>query len=624
MLRLINDFDWSGTSLGPMRDWPATLTVTVRVMLASPAPMVMLMGPDGVMVYNDAYSVFAGQRHPDLLGSKVIEGWPEVADFNRHVMDVGMRGETLTFDRQKLTLWRNETPEEVWLDLDYSPVLGEDGRPLGVLAIVYDTTGRVKAEQALARSEESLSFALDAAGMVGIWDWDIINDCVTSDARFARMFGVDPARAEEGAPIAAFVAGVHPEDRAEVTDRINEALRQCGKFRAEYRLLNREGARERWVLALGRAVPGPEGKAVRLPGVVVDISDRKASEARLAESEAKFRAIADTLPQMVWSTLPDGFHDYYNARWYEYTGVPEGSTDGEGWNGMFHPEDQERAWERWRHSLATGEPYEVEYRLRHHSGEYRWTLGRAVPIRDDHGRITRWFGTCTEIHESKLAAEEREIVAQELSHRIKNIFSVLNGIIGLSARTYPEIRPFAEQLRQRIYAMGQAHEFVRPHSEASRSTVRHSSLLALVAELLEPFRGPGGRRVVLEGPDAHIDDPAATPLALLFYELATNAAKYGALSAEGGEVAITTAMEGDSYRIVWRETGGPKLESPPSKEGFGSRLIALSVSGQMSGKVERFWEPEGLRVDISIPVATLNRSGKIRPTPLPSPATETA
>ena len=100
-----------------------------------------------------------------------------------------------------------------------------------------------------------------------------------------------------------------------------------------------------------------------------------AREAELAASERRFRVMTSAMPQMVWTTLPDGFHDYYNDRWYEFTGVPYGSTDGAGWNDMFHPDDQERAWTRWRHSLATGEPYEIEYRLRHHSGAYRWTLG---------------------------------------------------------------------------------------------------------------------------------------------------------------------------------------------------------------------------------------------------------
>ncbi|KQT82162.1 PAS domain-containing hybrid sensor histidine kinase/response regulator [Aurantimonas sp. Leaf443] len=122
-----------------------------------------------------------------------------------------------------------------------------------------------------------------------------------------------------------------------------------------------------------------------------------------------FRAIANSIDQMVWSTRPDGFHDYYNDRWYEFTGVPAGSTDGEGWNGMFHPEDQEKAWAVWRQSLETGEPYRIEYRLRHRSGAYRWVLGRAQPIRDASGRIARWFGTCTDIQE---IVDAREVLAR--------------------------------------------------------------------------------------------------------------------------------------------------------------------------------------------------------------------
>ena len=135
-------------------------------------------------------------------------------------------------------------------------------------------------------------------------------------------------------------------------------------------------------------------------------------EAEIAASERRFRVMTSAMPQMVWTTRPDGFHDYYNDRWYAFTGVPYGSTDGEGWNDMFHPDDQERAWTRWRHSLATGDPYEIEYRLRHNSGAYRWTLGRAMAIRDAEGRIERWFGTCTDIDDLKRAeAEARKLAA---------------------------------------------------------------------------------------------------------------------------------------------------------------------------------------------------------------------
>lgn len=129
------------------------------------------------------------------------------------------------------------------------------------------------------------------------------------------------------------------------------------------------------------------------------IDERKRAEEALRESEVRFRKTLDYIPQMVWLTQSDGFHDYYNRTWYDFTGVAEGSTDGEEWNGMFHPDDRERAWESWRHSLATGEPYEIEYRLRHSSGEYRWVLGRAWPERNETGDIVRWYGTCTDIHD---------------------------------------------------------------------------------------------------------------------------------------------------------------------------------------------------------------------------------
>jgi PAS domain S-box-containing protein len=607
MLSMINAYDWSSTAVGPIRSWPETLRAAIRLMLSSPVPMVMLMGPRGVMIYNDGYSIFAGQRHPELLGSPVLEGWPEVADLNRRVMEAGFAGETLSFEDQELVLWRNEMPERLYLDLEYSPVLGEDGKPIAVLAIVYETTKRVIAERALARSEERLSLALSASGIVGIWDWDLVSNLVNADQRFAVMYGVDPDIAATGAPIAAYVDGVHPDDRQLVTDRINGALEARAPFRAEYRLQNSSGE-IRWVLATGTVVVSPDGKPVRLAGVSVDITDNKVTEQRLSESEARFRAIADSMPQMVWSTQPDGFHDYFNARWYEFTGAPTGSTDGEGWQGMFHPDDRQRARSTWAHSLETGEPYRIEYRLRHHTGDYRWTLGSAMPIVDEGGRILRWFGTCTDIHETKLAAEEREIVAQELSHRIKNIFSVLNGIVSLSARTYPEMKPLAETLRNRISALGVAHDFVRPHSTASQPVQEKTTVKGLLETLMAPYRNAGDNRFSIAGSDAAIDDRSATPIALLFHELATNSAKYGALAQADGHVAVTIGVTDDALNIDWKERGEAANTTPPLREGFGSRLIALSIEGQLSGKLARFWESDGLRVEIAIPLRSLRRS----------------
>lgn len=321
------------------------------------------------------------------------------------------------------------------------------------------------------------------------------------------------------------------------------------------------------------------------------------------EQESMFRVLADAMPQMVWSTRADGFHDYYNARWYEFTGMPVGSTDGEAWNGMFHPEDQDRAWAAWRHSLETGAPYEIEYRLRNAEGDYRWTLGRALPIRDQDGAITRWFGTCTDIHDHKLLEGQRAIVAQELSHRIKNIFAVISGLISYSVRHRPELSVVADDLRSRIMALSRAHDFVRPHSDASRPTRETNSLIGMLAELLAPY----GDRISVSIDDARIDDRSATPLALVFHELATNAAKYGALSTDDGRVEVTSRQDNENIVLEWREVGGP-LISAPAKEGFGSKLMHLSATAQLNGRIDRNWSGDGLVVKLAFPAAALFRA----------------
>ena len=161
--RLIAGRDWSKTPIGPIGAWPQSLKSALALILLSPVPIVMLWGEDGVMLYNDAYSVFAGGRHPDLLGSKVREGWPEVAAFNDNVMKMGLAGNTLAYRDQELILYRHGRPEQVWMNLDYSPVLDESGRPAAVVAVVVETTERVLAERRTASERARLFQAFEQA-----------------------------------------------------------------------------------------------------------------------------------------------------------------------------------------------------------------------------------------------------------------------------------------------------------------------------------------------------------------------------------------------------------------------------------------------------------------------------
>lgn len=187
-----------------------------------------------------------------------------------------------------------------------------------------------------------------------------------------------------------------------------------------------------------------EPKDKRVAVLFSNITERKKIELALQESDKRFRDMADSINQMIWVTQPDGYHEYYNKRWYEYTGVPQGSTDGEAWNGMFHAEDQDRAWARWRKSLSTGEPYEIEYRLRRADGVYRWVLGRAECVRDENGNITKWYGTCTDIQdlvEAREAAEAANIAKSEflanMSHEIRTPMNAVIGLANLLAKSSP-------------------------------------------------------------------------------------------------------------------------------------------------------------------------------------------
>ncbi len=154
--KLIRAKDWTD-SLGPVTEWPQSLLTSANIVLQSPVPIVMLWGDNGIMLYNDAYSAFAGKRHPELLGSQVVEGWPEVAEFNSNVMEqCYRRGRVLEYKDQHLTLYRNNVAEDVSMDLTYSPIIDESGKPGGVMAIVLETTQRVLAERKQQEAEAAL------------------------------------------------------------------------------------------------------------------------------------------------------------------------------------------------------------------------------------------------------------------------------------------------------------------------------------------------------------------------------------------------------------------------------------------------------------------------------------
>jgi two-component sensor histidine kinase len=260
-------------------------------MLPAKAQIVLFWGPEFVALYNDAYAPTIGEKHPRALGQPARQNWAELWDdlepLLRRVLDTG---ETVFAKDRPFYIERHGYPENVYFDISYSPVRNETGEIGGVLCIVSETTERFVAQRKLARAQERLTQALSAAGMVGTFDWHIETDTFYSDAHFAQMFSVDPAKGEKGAPLAEYIAGIHPEDVERITGAVNHALTAGAKYIQEYRLLQKNGT-IRWVEAGGERLCDEKGKPSRFVGVVVDITNQKEAQERqrLLAREANHR-----------------------------------------------------------------------------------------------------------------------------------------------------------------------------------------------------------------------------------------------------------------------------------------------------------------------------------------------
>jgi PAS domain S-box-containing protein len=326
-------------------------------------------------------------------------------------------------------------------------------------------------------------------------------------------------------------------------------------------------------------------------------------EAALRASEERFRLLADTVPDIIWTAAADGTITYANSRWFAYCGITP-DENARNWPELvLHPEDRERCVAQWSRALEEGTPYEIEVRNRRHDGAYRWFLTRAVPVRDAGGRIVAWFGATTDIHHRKQAEQERELLLRELVHRIKNSFALVRSLATQSLRHTASLEEFGKAFLGRLDMLARLSTLLGADDQEAVD-------LRTVAEAtLEPYRTAGNLR--LEGPSLPLPARSARTLGLMLHELATNAAKYGALSGGGGTVdlswAAVAAPEGPQLVLTWMEQGGPEVE-PPARRGFGCLLIEESVTHGLGGKVRLEFPKEGVQCRIELPLEPGNDS----------------
>jgi PAS domain S-box-containing protein len=298
-----------------------------------------------------------------------------------------------------------------WVDTTVVPFAGADGKARQYVAIRADITERKRAEEAMRQSDARRGFALETAKL-GDWELDLTTLLATRSLLHDEIFGYQSPLPEWNFDV--FLRHVHPDDREGVRENFQKCVREKKRWDFECRIVCPNGD-TRWIWACGDHYRDSLGNASRMFGVVADITARKRAEDALRESEERFQAMANSIPQLAWTAEADGSIFWYNQRWYEYTGTTFEQMEGWGWQSVHDPEALPKVSERWKKSIDTGTLFDMEFPLRGADGHFRMFLTRVMPVKDPQGRVVRWFGTNTDISERKKAEERLAGQAAELT-----------------------------------------------------------------------------------------------------------------------------------------------------------------------------------------------------------------
>ncbi|WP_375413653.1 PAS domain-containing protein [uncultured Bradyrhizobium sp.] len=416
---LTRGYDWSATSIGPAHAWPQSLRTAVRILLNTNHPMFIWWGPELIQFYNDAYRQTMGpERHPGALGQRGRECWAEIWPIIGPQIDQVMSGGGATWNENQLVpVTRHGKLEQVYWTYGYSPIDEADGVG-GVLVVCRDVTEQHLATLALREREAELA-RVQQIGRIGGLEVDLRTGFHNRRSpEYLLIHGLPLDAANETHDD--WVRRIHPDDRAATEKKFRDAV--AGKVReytVQYRIIRPSDGEMRWISVRSTIERDENGRAVRLVGAHSDITEQVAAERALRQSAEEFRTLAEAVPHHVWTARPDGYLIWFNPQVYEYAGSGPGELDGEKWGRIVHPDDIPGALAAWTSAIASGDAYEVEFRLRRADGAYRWFLARAVPARDDKGGIIRWIGTNTDVHDQKLIAGELARLNATLAERVE-------------------------------------------------------------------------------------------------------------------------------------------------------------------------------------------------------------
>lgn len=476
-------------------------------------------------------------------------------------------------------------------------------RPVRLIGAHFDITDSKLAEQALRESEERFRLIANNAP-IPMWVTKLDGQRSFVNKAYLEFFEFT----YEEALTFDWRGRVHPEDaqrvlKAEQLRSLVPGATSSSKnlFAIELRILRVKND-WRWIRAVSQPRFDEYGQHVGFIGVAHDITLAKQAETELRASEERFRLMAENAPVMIWISDQNGNCVHLNQMLRKFWGIAEENVHGFNWGATLHPKDAETVGHQVAHALENRREFSLKARYLDAQGRYRVLETRAHPRFSPSGEFIGMIGANVDVTEREEAERARELLVDELNHRVKNTLSIVQGIAHQTFRNNTDTVEARRAFEGRLGALGHAHNLL---TEANWENASFGEL----AQLTLDTKGINAGIVFLDGPKILLSPKQAVSLAMLLHELCTNARKYGAMSVDKGQVMLnwwTTDDARPQLWIRWQERGGP-LVSPPTRRGFGSVLLERTLAHDLDGKVTIDFKPEGLLCSIVIPLISADQ-----------------
>jgi PAS domain S-box-containing protein len=568
-------------------------------MLGSSQPMFVAWGPERIMLYNDGYAPLLGKRHPRALGTSFNEVWHDILDQVGPFMDQAYAGVSTHKDDLTLQMYRNGYPEEAHFSFSYTPVRSDTGEVVGMFCACAESTEAAKARASLEVEKERLrELFQQAPGFMVVLRgpqhvFELVND--------AYLQLVGHRRDIVGKPVREALPEVEGQGFFELLDEVYTTGKAFVGRSMPVMLQRHPGGtmEQRYVDLVYQPITDSSGAVNGIFAEGSDVTDRVQGEFALRESEARRRQVLNSVTDYaIISTDLDGRVTSWNEGARRVLGWTEEEMLGQSLHRFFTPEDVAagQVEKEMRDALGQGVGIDERWHQRK-NGERFWAVGELTPLKDDAGTIIGFVKVLRDRTEQRRAEEHQGFLINELNHRVKNTLSTVQAIASQTFRGDRSVDA-GPTFEGRLFALSKAHDVL------TRENWEGAELREIVDEAVAPYRRDGKDRFEIKGPKLRLQPRAALAIAMALHELATNAAKYGSLSISSGHVAIQWSITSSKLRLLnlrWEEKNGPPV-SPPSRKGFGTRLIQRSLALDLGGSVDLAYEPTGVVCVVTAPL----------------------